>query len=852
ALRGLPPTVAIEQFLSHGGRKSTVATATEIYHYLRLLYAKAGNQVCPQCGEPMTPQSPLDIAEALINAYDSRLIIMLAPQIRGRKGTHKDTIQKARKGGFEKIRIDGTIVRVKNLFAIGRYHEHEIEIVTAEFTPSALSPARIHEEINRALGLGKGELIVLAEDGTETFFSTKACCPTCRISLEEPDPRLFSFNSRHGACATCSGLGISNILAPDLLIADTTKTINEGALAPLADKALPPATRKNIREQITAAGIDLDTPIKKLTKAKRKTLFYGKKAFPGLLKMLESQPLKRKAGLEDYISQFYRETPCPDCEGTRLNDHARAVRINGKSITDLTKMTSGQLRSFLTGINFTRKQQIIATPILEELLPKLGLLEKAGLSYLSLDRSADTLSGGEAQRIRLAAQVASNLRGVAYVLDEPTIGLHPRDNQNLIGIMRELQQKGNSVIIVEHDEETIRHADYIIDLGTGGGTHGGNIVAAGTVSSIMATPGSITGAYLAGNKPGRAAASARSLKRCPAIKITGACAHNLHNITARFPVGRLTVVCGVSGSGKTTLVRDTLYKGMKKILGTYHGCLGAHRNLTGTEYCKRVVEIDQSPIGKTPRSVPATYVGFYDEIRKIFSMVPEAKIRGYSPARFSFNLSGGRCEKCLGQGKIKVAMSFLPDMLVDCDECGGSRFNEETLRVLFKGHTIAQVLAMTVEEACEFFTGIPTIHKPLSILNDMGLGYLSLGQQSPTLSGGEAQRIKIAAELCKSSHGKTLYILDEPTTGLHSADIEKLMVILQSLVDLGNTLIIIEHNMAVISQADNLIDLGPGGGDEGGTIVAEGPPRVVAFNSDTTSETARYLKKYFEKKSPEC
>jgi len=521
--------------------------------------------------------------------------------------------------------------------------------------------------------------------------------------------------------------------------------------------------------------------------------------------------------------------------------------IKGKSIAELTSMTPDQLLRFLSSVALTEKQKQISKPILQELLPKLQLLKKAGLSYLTLDRGADTLSTGEAQRIRLAAQVASNLRGVAYVLDEPTIGIHPHDNKNLMKIIRELQHKGNSVIIVEHDEETIRNADFIIDLGIGGGIHGGSIVAAGKIHDVIQNSSSITGAYLSGTDNNKPPVVSRPINGASYVSVVGAREHNLKKITARFPVGRLTVVTGVSGSGKTTLVRETLYKALKKLLGSHHGCAGAHKEITGSEHFKRVVEIDQSPIGKTPRSIPATYVRFYDEIRRLFSLVPEARIRGFSPARFSFNLSGGRCEKCSGQGKIKVMMSFLPDMYVDCDVCQGSRFNDETLQILFKGKDISQVLSMTVEEGCNLFKGFPVIYKPLSILNKMGLGYLTLGQPSPTLSGGEAQRIKIASELYRNGHGKTLYILDEPTTGLHPADIEKLMKVLQSLIDLGNTIVIIEHNLEVIRQADHIIDLGPGGGDQGGSIVLSRPPKEVASYRGKNSYTAKYLREYLKR-----
>jgi len=846
AIRGLPPTVAIEQLLSRGGRKSTVATATEIYHFLRLLFAKTGRQHCPSCGRALAAQTPRDIALHMARAFRGRLVMVLSPQVKGRKGFHKDVIDRARKGGYEKIRIDGTIVKVRNIFAVKRYHEHQIEIVTAELTPSPDNLVRVQAEVNRALALGKGEMIVVSGPGEETFYSTRLYCPECRISMEEPDPRLFSFNSSHGACPRCSGLGTITALSPDLFVASEKISLREGAVAPLAAPALPAAVKRKLFSDIEKKlKIAPDAPLESLSPAKKRALFFGRGSFSGLVSLLGDSELMQKQKWCDYMQQFAAEVPCPDCGGSRLNEAARSVLIRGKSIADLSAMTPGRLLQFLSEVSFSGKQKQIARPILHELVPKLELLVKAGLSYLTLDRSADTLSGGEAQRMRLASQVASNLRGVAYVLDEPTIGLHPHDNKNLIGIIRELQQKGNSVIIVEHDEETIRSADYIIDLGPGGGTHGGAVVAAGTLDDILSNPSSLTGKALA-EKKGRTVLSPRPANDAFCISVLGATQHNLKKINARFPLGRLTVVTGISGSGKTTLVRETLYKGLRKKLGQHAGSCGAHRDITGAELIKRVIEIDQSPIGKTPRSVPATYVGFYDDIRALFAQVPDARIRGYAAARFSFNVSGGRCEKCSGQGRIKVEMSFLPDMYVDCEVCRGSRFNEETMQILFKDKNISQVLAMTVEEGCGFFEGFPVIHKPLAILYDMGLGYLTLGQSSPTLSGGEAQRIKIAAELCKNDHGRTLYILDEPTTGLHVADIERLMNVLQSLVDLGNTAVIIEHNLEVISRADHIIDLGPGGGDGGGTIVACGAPRDVAFGNNRKSLTAGYLQAYLQ------
>lgn len=771
SIRGLPPSVAIEQTLSRGGKKSTVATATEIYHYLRLLYAKAGQQHCPSCSRPLVSQTPAEIVKDILAVYRGRHCMILSPQVRGRKGFHKEVIRRARQSGYKKVRIDGTIVDVYSIFAVNRYQEHRLEIVIAECNVPQTGRAQIQDAVNRALALGNGEAIALG-DGIEKFYSTRAYCPACSLSLPEPDPRLFSFNSSIGACPQCDGMG----------------TVS----APLQQSRRP---RK-----------------------------YG-------------------TSQDGHILKTETEIVCPACNGTRLVPAARSVLINGKSIADLVRMTPGELLSFVRALAASGYRPEVVRPIVREIIPKLEVLEKAGLSYLTLDRSADTLSGGETQRMRLAAQVASTLRGVTYVLDEPTIGLHPHDNKRLIRIMRELRDKGNTVVIVEHDEETIRSADHIIDLGPAGGTEGGSVVVSGTVQDLMRCPSSATGAALASRfRPRR---KLRPLEGCQFLSIFGACEHNLRSLNVHFPIGRLTVVTGVSGSGKTTLVRETLYRAICCHLGTACGTPGAHTSLTGVEAIKRAVEIDQSPIGSTPRSVPATYVGIYDDIRRLFAALPDARMRGFSASRFSFNVSGGRCEKCQGQGTIRVEMNFLPDMYVECDQCRGRRFNEETLQILFRGKDISQVLSMTVEEACNFFDSVPSIRRPLSIMNRMGLGYLKLGQPSPTLSGGEAQRVKIAAELCKSEHGTTLYVLDEPTTGLHMSDVPKLMEVLHELVDHGNTMVIIEHNLDVISQADFVIDLGPGGGDQGGDIVATGTPREIASKKHTQSLTARYLRKYF-------
>ncbi|MBM4309959.1 MAG: excinuclease ABC subunit A [Deltaproteobacteria bacterium] len=844
SVRGLPPAVAIDQLLSRGGRKSTVATATEIYHYLRLLFARLGELHCPGCGRGLSSSSAQDIAGCLERDYATIPVKLLAPVVRGRKGLHHDIIQKARQEGFDEIRIDGQMVLLRNIFAVKRYHEHKIELVTCALTPATTAAQRLLIEVERTLAIGRGEMLIVTADLQEHFFSTRAFCPACRLSVAQPDPRLFSFNSRSGACPECDGYGSTGSLDPGSMIADRSRSIAAGALAPLESALLGPAVRARLLQRIEQAGICVDTAFNQLSASAQRALLQGGKKFAGLAALLSAPALLKKAGWQEYLEQFHVETACSSCNGARINAQARSVRINGKSIHELTAMTAPQLLDFLTGLAYTGRSLQIARPIMQELLPKLELLHKAGLSYLRLDRGADTLSGGEAQRMRLSAQVASNLRGALYVLDEPTIGLHPHDTRRMLAIIRELQARGNSVIVVEHDEDTIRAADHIIDLGPGGGRSGGTVIACGTLQEIMADVASLTGAHLAGRMPPAHQTGARPLAGCERLQVRGARAHNLKKITVGFPLGRLSVVTGVSGSGKTTLVRETLYKALQKHFGRYHGPAGSHAGLRVPASLKKAVEIDQSPIGKTPRSIPATYMGIYDAVRALFAKLPDARVRGYSPGRFSFNLNGGRCEACAGQGEIKIAMSFMPDMYVECDRCRGRRFNEETCQICYRDKNIAQVLGMTIDEARVFFSDVPAIAQPLEFLCDMGLGYLGLGQPSPTLSGGEAQRIKIAAALSKPTQGKTLYVLDEPTTGLHPADVIKLMRLIQRLVDLGNTVIIIEHNLEVMRQSDYIIDLGSGGGDAGGRVVACGSPEKIAAADPGQSCTAVCLREY--------
>ena len=849
SLRGIPPTVAIEQRLSRGGASSTVATLTEVYHYLRLLYAKVGEQHCPSCGALLAAQSPEAIADDILLQFAGRMVTFLAPLVKGRKGFHKGVIEKAKREGFDKIRINGRIVSLRQIFAVQRYQLHQIELVTAELKPVRRSRGQVVAEVHKALAQGKGTLYIIAAGAEQRTYSTRSFCSRCGIGAEEPDPRLFSFHGSQGTCSTCSGTGRVACLAPELLAPDRTLSLRQGAVIPLASEHIDRHLRKKIFQGIESGlNIDPEVPLKKLSAARIRALFHGSSRFPGIISLLhESADWAEGDAWSRYLAQFRSDGPCSTCGGTRLNALALSVTIGGHTIAAVTRMTPPEVLSFLASLSFPEKQQVIAAPVMKEISARLEFLDRAGLSYLSLDRGGDTLSGGEAQRIRLAAQMGSNLRGVAYILDEPTIGLHPHDNQNLLRILRTLQQSGNSLIIVEHDEETIRSADFVVDLGPGGGIHGGAVVATGTPAEIMACSESLTGACLARTFETRAQRQPRPLAGCSPVTIKGAREHNLKNITVQFPAERLIVVTGVSGSGKSTLVKETLYQGVKKLLNSYNGPAGAHDRIIGADQFNRAAEIDQSPIGKTPRSTPATYIGFYADIRTLFAQVPEAQVRGFTASRFSFNVSGGRCEKCSGQGKIKMEMSFLPDVYVACDVCRGARFNEETRSVLLKGKNISQVLDMTVEEACDFFAAFPSVSRPLQFLQRMGLGYLTLGQQSPTLSGGEAQRIKIAYELSRTAQGRTLYILDEPTTGLHLADIDRLMDVLHDLVDLGNTLVIIEHNLEVMRQADYIIDLGPEGGDQGGFVVASGSPQEVVKQT-AISYTARFLNEYLKQK----
>ncbi|HUK41817.1 MAG TPA: excinuclease ABC subunit UvrA [Candidatus Acidoferrales bacterium] len=854
-LAGIPPTVAIEQRLSQGGKKSTVATVTEIYHYLRLLYAKVGKQHCVQCGRQIHSLSRSQILDRISRSYRGKEVMVLSPLVRGRKGFHKEVISGARRLGYRRARIDGRLMdlRAPELTqGLERFKEHDIDIVIGK------AKAGGHEAealVDQGLRLGNGVIHLISERG-EQVFNQRLFCLQCGIGYDSLDPRLFSFNSRQGECSQCSGMGFQWDFDPDLVFADPRKSVNE-TLKTLSD--LFSGNASSLQRSMDRFGdelkakrdIDADEPFERLAKKTQEQILYGgsgRSAFGGLIPHLRELGQDGEGEYSQELAALMTESPCSACGGRRLNARAQAVRVDGRAIWQITALSVKEAKEYFDSLQLAQagngnveRDRAVAEKILREIGQRLNFLSEVGLPYLTLDRRADTLSGGEAQRIRLAAQLGSNLRGVCYILDEPTIGLHPRDNAMLLATLRRLEEVGNSVLVVEHDEATIHAADLIVDLGPGAGLHGGTVVSIGSPDEIKNNLQSPTGAYLRSEK--KRIGPTREFAGSNWLTIRGAKANNLKNCDVRIPLGMWTCITGISGSGKSTLVKEVLYKGLKLKLGQFAGRPGPHKEITGWQSLERIVEVDQTPIGKTPRSIPASYVGFLDEIRRIYTMTPEARLRGYMPSRFSFNVKGGRCEECAGQGKIRKEMSFLPDVFVDCEACGGERFNEETLSIRFNDKSISDVFRMTVEEAVPFFHAFPKIARPLQILDDIGMGYITLGQASNTLSGGEAQRIKLAYELGKESRGKTLYVLDEPTTGLHFADVEKLIHILHRLVEMGNTIVTIEHNLDIVKDADYLIDLGPEGGENGGRVVACGSPTEVT-NDGQQSYTARFLREY--------
>ena len=868
SIEGLPPAISIDQKSTNRNPRSTVGTVTEIYDYFRLLYARIGIPHCPKCGRAIEKQTIDQMVDAVMKLPERTRIQILAPVVRGRKGEHQKLFEKAKKSGYVRVIVDGNMYELSEEIPMDKNIKHNIDIVVDRLVVKPGIEKRLTDSLENVFELTEGNAIVDVVDGEPMNFSQNFACPDCGISVDEVEPRSFSFNNPFGACPVCYGLGYKMEFDENLMIPDKTLSISEGAIQVMGwQSCTDPSsyTYATLKALSEGYGFSLDTPYKDLPKEIRHMLIHGGDGrilkvhykgqrgegvydlnWEGLIKNVERR--YRETGsdtMKQEYEQFMRITPCAACHGQRLKQSSLAVTVADKNIYEMTDMSVKDLVKYLAEMQLTEQQQFIGNQILKEIRARVGFLQEVGLDYLTLTRATGTLSGGEAQRIRLATQIGSGLVGMAYILDEPSIGLHQRDNDKLLHALMNLKNLGNTLIVVEHDEDTMRAADYIVDIGPAAGVHGGEVVAAGTAADIMKCKKSITGAYLSG----RMKIPVPSERRRPTgfLTIKGARENNLKNIDVQVPLGIMTCITGVSGSGKSSLTNEILYKHLARTLNRARCIPGDHDDILGVEQLDKIIDIDQSPIGRTPRSNPATYTGVFDMIRDLFAATPDAKARGYKKGRFSFNVKGGRCEACSGDGIIKIEMHFLPDVYVPCEVCGGRRYNRETLEVRYKGKTIYDVLDMTVEEALEFFKNVPTIHRKIQTLYDVGLSYVKLGQPSTELSGGEAQRIKLATELSKRGTGKTIYVLDEPTTGLHFADVHKLVEILRKLSDGGNTVVVIEHNLDVIKTADYIIDMGPEGGDGGGTVIAQGTPEEICKVPE--SYTGQFLKPYLESKN---